>query len=146
MSDSAADNTPLTNKLAQTTPTSPPTAASLRLEVFVLDLDTFLDFYTRVLGFTVSVDRRADATPYLAVSRENIRIGASRPWAPVNPESRTVPNGVEIVLEVNDLDADYRRVIDSGWPLAHDKQRRSWGLTDFRLHDPDGYYIRVTNR
>ena len=23
---------------------------------------------------------------------------------------------------------------------------REWGLTDFRVHDPDGYYLRITDR
>jgi len=35
-------------------------------------------------------------------------------------------------------------VVDSGWPLAEDLQQRPWGLIDFRLHDPDGYYLRIT--
>lgn len=121
--------------------------ASLRIEVFVQDLDAFVDFYTRVLRFAVSDDRRAAETPYVAVQRDIVRIGAVLSWAsPATPESRAVPNGVEIVLEVDDLEDEHRHVIDSGWSLAGEKQARPWGLTDFRLYDPDGYYIRVTNR
>ncbi len=33
----------------------------------------------------------------------------------------------------------YKRVLS---PL----RKRSWGLTDFRITDPDGYYLRITSR
>lgn len=143
---SAPNESVQTQTLSSPLASAPPIGASVRLEVFVQDLDAFVDFYTRVLGFAMSTDQRATATSYRVVKRDTVRIGAALPWAPVEPESRTVPNGVEIVLEVDDIDADCQRVVDNGWPLAEDKKKRPWGLTNFRLHDPDGYYIRVTNR
>jgi len=54
--------------------------------------------------------------------------------------------GIEIVLEVDDVQADYRGVRASGHPIAEDLQERPWGLIDFRIVDPDGYYLRVTAR
>lgn len=54
--------------------------------------------------------------------------------------------GVEIVLEVDNILAVYQRVKQSGYPLHAEINDRPWGLTDFRLIDPDGYYIRVTSR
>lgn len=53
--------------------------------------------------------------------------------------------GVELVLEVDDLDRDRARVLAAGWPVVEDVQLRPWGLRDFRLVDPDGYYWRVTS-
>jgi hypothetical protein len=38
------------------------------------------------------------------------------------------------------------RVVAAGWPLEEDLQDRPWGLTDFRILDPGGYYLRITNR
>lgn len=35
-------------------------------------------------------------------------------------------------------------IVEKGWKLDADIQIRSWGLTDFRLVDPDGYYLRIT--
>ncbi|WP_350223849.1 hypothetical protein [Rhizobium sp. CNPSo 3490] len=32
----------------------------------------------------------------------------------------------------------------SGWPLSA-LAMQPWGLPDFRLVDPDGYYVRVTS-
>ena len=54
------------------------------------------------------------------------------------------PRQVELVLEVDDLEAARARVLDSGWALDEDLTARPWGLTDFRLLDPSGYYWRVT--
>ena len=54
--------------------------------------------------------------------------------------------GVELVLEVDDLDEEHARVTAAGWPLAEDLADRPWGLRDFRLLDPSGYYWRVTSR
>ena len=52
--------------------------------------------------------------------------------------------GVEIVLEVEDLDTALAAVHAAGHPLAQPPRERPWGLRDFRLADPDGYYLRIT--
>jgi lactoylglutathione lyase len=75
-----------------------------------------------------------------------VRIGASRTSEQVERRARTVPSGVEIVLEVDDVVAAHRRVLAAGHPLEQDLTRRPWGLTDFRIHDPFGYYLRFTDR
>jgi uncharacterized glyoxalase superfamily protein PhnB len=123
-----------------------PGAMTLRVEVFPDNLDVFVDFYTEVLGFTLAVDRRGTESPYAAVERGAVRIGAARAWKQVDPRARAVPLGVEIVLEVDDVAAAHERVLAAGYPLEQDLQRRPWGLTDFRLHDPAGYYLRITSR
>jgi lactoylglutathione lyase len=119
-----------------------PGAMTLRVEVFPDNLDAFVDFYTEVLGFTLAVDRRATESPYAAVERGAVRIGAARAY----PRARAVPLGVEIVLEVDDVAAAHDRVLAAGYPVEQDLRRRPWGLTDFRLHDPAGYYLRITSR
>jgi lactoylglutathione lyase len=54
--------------------------------------------------------------------------------------------GVEIVLEVDDVLEFHERAGASGHPVLHASQVRPWGLTDFRITDPDGYYLRITSR
>ncbi len=56
--------------------------------------------------------------------------------------------GVEIVIEVDDIDRAY--VLAHAEATRHRGQiepltDRPWGATDFRLIDPDGYYVRVTS-
>jgi predicted enzyme related to lactoylglutathione lyase len=124
------------------------TGASLRIEIFVADVGRSTAFYERALGFT-----RESASPgYMAMRRGDALIGiglrdglpAGHPLTPA-PGERT-GLGVEIVLEVDDVDAACRAVEAAGEPLLSPPRERPWGLRDFRLADPDGYYIRVTSR
>jgi catechol 2,3-dioxygenase-like lactoylglutathione lyase family enzyme len=119
---------------------------TLRVEVFPDDLDAFVRFYTDVLGFTLTTDQRDSDTPYAAVEHGSVRIGAARAWEPVERGARAVPTGVEIVLEVDDVAEAHRRVRTSGYPLEQGLTLRPWGLTDFRVLDPAGYYLRITGR
>lgn len=106
-----------------------------------MDLDLCVDFYTRVLGFVVT-DRRDG---YVALVRGNVRIGATPAWETVHQAARSVPTGVEIVIEVDDVHAEAEQVRAAGWPIEAEVADRPWGLTDFRVHDPDGYYLRLTS-
>jgi predicted enzyme related to lactoylglutathione lyase len=116
----------------------------LRFEIFVADLDRTVDFYVRVLEFVVLRDERTSAAPYLYMRRGEVRIGALTAPTDVPEGVRRPPIGVELVLEVADLDAAHDRILSAGWSLTEEITARPWGLRDFRLLDPDGYYWRVT--
>ena len=53
---------------------------------------------------------------------------------------------MEIVLEVEDLDEAYAGFERAGERVAEPIRTQPWGLRDFRLVDPDGYYLRVTTK
>jgi lactoylglutathione lyase len=53
--------------------------------------------------------------------------------------------GVEIVLEVEDVDKFFQDVSVSGYKDVEPLTSRPWGLKDFRVIDPDGYYLRITS-
>jgi lactoylglutathione lyase len=121
-------------------------AAALRCEIFPADLDATVAFYVSVLGFELVRDERDQPSAYVALVRDTVLVGAAaRPEVPDRSQRRPV-TGVELVLEVDDLDEEYARVTATGWPLAEDLGGRPWGLRDFRLLDPSGYYWRVTGR
>ena len=119
---------------------------TLRLEIFPADLNATVRFYVDLLGFTLVTDRRGDEQPYLALERDGVRIGASARPGEGSPAQRRPPTGVEIVLEVDYLHAERDRIRHAGWPIEEDIVRRPWGLQDFRVTDPDGYYLRITHR
>ena len=48
---------------------------TLRFEIFPDDLDATVDFYARVLRFTVT-DQRSDSSPYVSLKRGSVRVGA----------------------------------------------------------------------
>ena len=127
-----------------------PSKLTLRLELFVTDLDVSIRFYEQTLGFRL---QRRDPD-YASLVRGSVVLGlgpiAKLPAAGPGPGftqarlERDRGAGVEIVLEVDDLDAELERVARSGHALAEPPRQRPWGLRDFRIADPDGYYLRVT--
>ncbi len=121
---------------------------TLRFEIFPPDLDATVDFYRRVLRFALVRDERAGPDPYVALRRGHVLVGAAaRPQQEQEQERhRRPPTGVELVLEVDDVDAEHDAVLAAGWPLVEGLRERPWGLRDFRLLDAAGYYLRVTER
>jgi lactoylglutathione lyase len=125
----------------------------LRMELFVDDLDVSVAFYTGVLGFQV-VRGGGD---YVSLRRGLVVLGLG--LAAKLPERGSGPGftrqrlaagrgaGVEIVLELDDLSqvtALHDRCRDRG-AVAEALRLRPWGLHDFRIIDPDGYYLRITH-
>ena len=47
---------------------------------------------------------------------------------------------------MDDLRPEHDRIVATSWPIAEPLQDRPWGLTDFRIIDPAGHYLRITNR
>lgn len=121
-------------------------AMTLRVEIFSDDLDALVDFYTRVLRFGVDRDERAHSPGYVAMSRDAVSVGAAQREDITHLAGRRPPAGTELVLEVDDVEAEMASVERSGWSLEEGLTDRPWGLADFRLLDPAGYYLRITNR
>lgn len=118
----------------------------LRVELFVLDLPRSVAFYGDILGFEV---RRVGPTGYTSISRDGAVIGLKDvkrlPFDhPARPEpGQTLGLGVELVVMVEDVAALYARATASTAQVSA-LVAQAWGLTDFRVTDPDGYYIRIT--
>lgn len=114
-------------------------------EVFHPNLAVLVGFYVEVLGF--QGPQRTDGIDHVVVSRGQVRVGCTlSPDADAHPPSRWPPAGSEIVLRVKDVNAEYDRVIETGWPLADPLMKRPWGLTDFRVFDPTGQYLRISSQ
>ncbi len=122
--------------------------ASLRLELFVLDLSESVAFYRDVLGFTVGNEQ----PDYVDVHLGDVTFGlgpqqglpAGHHFSPA-ALAQQKGTGVEIVIE-DDIESFYERVVASGYPVASGLKKRPWGARDFRVIDPDGYYLRPTSR
>jgi lactoylglutathione lyase len=122
----------------------------LRLELFVEDMAATIAFYTQVLAFEVA---RHEPDDYASLRWGNAVLSIG-PVAKLPEEGgyfgRDIPSyrrglGVEIVLEVDDVEEWHARVGASGHPILEPLQDRPWGLRDFRIADPDGYYLRITS-
>jgi lactoylglutathione lyase len=119
----------------------------IRLELFVSELGTSIQFYEEILGFT----KGYVGTDYAEVFNGTVEIGL----CPMNklPEEHPLKTkssderkglGVEIVLALKDLESLYNKVKNSDYPISSELQLQPWNLRDFRLVDPDGYYLRIT--
>jgi len=121
----------------------------VRFELFVRDQERSVRFYEQALGFEVDSMGRPPADAYVQMVNGNVRIGlgsvaslADDHYFRASLDGRP-GTGVEIVFEVEDLLA-YERRARSADAVFEPLQQRPWGRRDFRVVDPDGYYIRVT--
>ena len=105
---------------------------SFGIELLVADLEAAIRFYEDVLGFTL--ERHDDG--YGSLHRGGAVLGLG-PIAKLPPEgpgpgftqrrlSGVRGAGVEIMLEVGDLDAALERVEQAGHPIAEPAQLRPW--------------------
>jgi len=129
---------------------SPPRGMALRLELFVADLEKSVDFYTNVLGF----ERLKGQKDYVPLRSGSVLISLG-PAAGLpkkhhfNPEIQNSRRGlgIEIVLEVNDVRSHFEKAKASKYvDVVSPLRKQPWGLSDFRITDPDGYYLRITSR
>jgi len=117
--------------------------ASLRVEIFPSDRDRTIRFY---VGLGFSVTSLSEGPPaYASLRLGDVRIGVCESGA-VEPARRAIPAGTEIVIEVDDIRAFRDDAVEAGTCLDEDLKERPWGLIDFRVSDPDGYYLRFTAR
>ena len=121
----------------------------VRVELFVNDVEHSARFYREVLGFRPARD--ADETGYLPICSGALTIGlqghAKLPSDHhFRPEHFGGPRGVGV--EIHDVDAVYALAVTTAPPLGAGIEPigdRSWGLRDFRLIDPDGYYLCISS-
>ena len=117
----------------------------LRCELFPGDLDAAVRFYVGVLDFAVDRDDRSSSPPYVALNRGAVRLGLAQSGEVADVAHRRSPVGVELVLEVASPAIAHEKVIAAGWPVEEGLTARPWGLVDFRVLGPAGYYWRITS-
>ncbi len=129
------------------------TLAGLRFELFVQDVERSVRFYSSTLGMEPTTTWSPDG--YVSISAGVVKIGvqhlANLPADHhFSPSRLAGPRGVglEIVVEVDNVDLAYAKAAPHAEPCGgsvEPLEDQPWGLRDFRLIDPDGYYVRVTS-
>ena len=107
--------------------------------LLVPELDAALDFFTRVLGFTVPFQMANYA--YLALDAAGLRLLAERTATPVTHEhARTT-----VYIDVRDVDALYVQLQPQLATLpAEDVQvpaNKYWGMREVSVRMPDGHWL-----
>src|SRR5919205_4143940 len=107
--------------------------AGLRLELFVDDMEATVAFYTRVLAFGLARHGPGD---YASLRLGGVVLGIG-PVAKLPEDGghfgREIAAlrrglGVEIVIEVDDVEGCHERVAASGHPVLEPLQERPWEL------------------
>lgn len=121
-------------------------------ELDVSDLDASLGFYVAICGFEVAYARAEERFAYLDLGGAQLMLqeaaGPGRRFRTASLE-RPFGRGVNLQIEVGDLDSLYRRVDGAGvhtlWGPEERWYRRSSdtvGQRQFVVADPDGYLLR----
>jgi catechol 2,3-dioxygenase-like lactoylglutathione lyase family enzyme len=120
-----------------------------RVEFHVSDLEATKAFYAR-LGFALVREWQG----WALIDRGGSRIGLQEDGYTRSHAHYFAPHldrfprgvGVEVCVDVadrEDLDALYATATEMEI-VVRELQERGWGATDFRIADPDGYFVRFT--
>lgn len=101
-------------------------------------------FYTGKLGFTVVFENEF----YLLLQTPggNDQISFLLPNHPTQQRVFQVPfggSGVYLTIEVEDVDAEYKRIQSLGVPIEIELRNEEWGDRHFAVKDPNGIGIDI---
>jgi lactoylglutathione lyase len=103
--------------------------------LFVADLRRSRDFYLEALGLEPIVEE----DDYLRLTGLGVDLGLHR----AHDSEQYGGPGIELQLQVDDLDAWYRRLVARGVPFTRGPEDMPWGARHAFLHDPDGYRLSL---
>lgn len=128
-----------------------------KIELFVSDLEASVDFYGNVLGFEVGEQRRTvlkgNELQHVPVWKGTtmIGLGLMSKLSSSHHLRRGGMNaergiGVELCFYLTDVDIDefHKRVSEKWTKGLEPLVEQPWGARDFRIVDPDGYYVRFS--
>lgn len=125
----------------------------LQIELHVPDFNTALDFYGK-LGFKkVWMRQENNVGDYLVMERQgtilNFWPGNDAVWDQSYfknfPKDTKRGYGVEIVIPVDDVKGYYESAKQFA-NISSELKVQPWGVKDFRIEDPFGFYLRITER
>lgn len=119
------------------------TVRESKFELFVHDPARSVAFYAQ-LGFRLA-HAKDDGYSTLESGSTVIAVAPLPWWLPLHWLGflRSPPLGTEIVLYASDVEKLRAALEEAGYaptPIV----LQSWGNRDFRITDPDGYYVRVS--
>ena len=120
-------------------------------EFKVTDFEKSLDFYTRVLGFTILYARPEEQ--FAMLDRENARLMIelleSKDRWQIGERKYPLGQGINFQIQVRDVDALHKSVKDDNYPIFFDMEEKWYrkdttevGNKQFLVQDPDGYLLR----
>lgn len=123
------------------------------IELSVPSFDKVMDFYSKLEFKKVWEEVPKDMNGYLVIKRENSVLCFfcgnkqvyQHPFFSKFPKSTARGYGVEISIPVENIDEYYSkiRLKLSKASVFQELKLQPWGVKDFRLVDPFGYFLRI---
>ena len=121
-------------------------------ELAVTDYDVSKRFWCDVVGFSLRYERPEEGFGYLVLDNAHLmldQINHGRTWA-TGPLEPPLGRGINLEVQVADLDAAWRRASAARWPIFVEPEEqwyrageREIGVRQFLVQDPDGYLVRL---
>lgn len=128
-----------------------PANNSVQVELHVPDFKLVKEFYGK-LGFEVVWERKPEAKKgHLVIKRDDniLSFWPGNEYAEQQSYFKNFPSdtkrgyGVEIVIVVDDIDVLYKSALIF-CKIVSPLEKKPWGLKDFRIEDPFGFYLCFT--
>lgn len=122
--------------------------STVGIELHVEDFEPVRDFYTNI-GFEIIFDSPGN---YLTIRKNKVILNfwgdggrfEDQPYFKQFSKSTKKGFAVEIIVPVNNIE-DYYNQIKGEVDIVSNLKVKRWGASDFRIVDPNGFYIRFTN-
>ena len=125
---------------------------SLIPELTVSDIGKTRQFYTEILGFKTEYDRTEDGFVFLSLEGSQLMFEQENDNWVTGDLEYPYGRGVNFEMTVSDVEALYKRVLDSGirpfreLKVSHYRNgEEDIVQKEFLVQDPDGYLLRFTN-
>ena len=116
-----------------------------RFSYFTPQYEATLAFYRDGLGLPLleSWDRNLDDRGTLFAAASGVIEVLARPEGaePAHLWDRRPPQGAFMVIEVDDVDAQYRRAVERGLSIKQELADQEWGHRGFCLLEPNGLVL-----
>ncbi|MBZ0300245.1 MAG: VOC family protein [Anaerolineae bacterium] len=122
-------------------------------ELSVSNFSKSLDFYTRILGFSVAYDRPEEGFAFLVLGEAQLmldQIGDGRTWQTAALDF-PLGRGINFEIEVDSIQPLLTRLQENNIPLFLPPEEKWYRVDDyesgnrqFLVQDPDGYLLRFT--
>lgn len=122
-------------------------------ELSITNFEKSLDFYTRILGFSIEYTRPEEGFAYLNLGGAQLmidQIGEGRDWQTGNMEY-PFGRGINFEIDVEDITPILENLKKENIPLFMEVEEKWYRKNDsevgnrqFLVQDPDGYLLRFT--
>lgn len=118
--------------------------------LYVPDVDAAAAFYQQAFGLerdyldpegNYASLRTGNTT--LAFAKVDFVAGNGVRFTPVRPGGE--PPGIEIGIVVDDVDAAFRRAVETGATPWYEPAKQSWGQVVSYVRDPNGFLIEIAS-